>query len=166
MDKARTTLANYLVRLTKSPIQKDYAVQVVDLMTKLKSRSLKWSCIKFQLLTLPETADVHEFTTASRRNYRSFQNLGRRSLTTTIVVAEIPFAAEVEVVEDITSTNPNNRLKTAAFNHSSSKIDPKSQDQSLSICSLSKDLKTEKIKISPRQVTVEGRIHLSWSSKY
>lgn len=61
MDKARQTLANYLVRLTRSPVQKDYALQVVDLMTKLESRSLKWSSIKFQLLTLPDTADVHEF---------------------------------------------------------------------------------------------------------
>lgn len=62
MDKARQTLTNFLVRLTRAPISKDYTSQVADLLTKLESRSLKWSSVKFQLITLPATADVHEYT--------------------------------------------------------------------------------------------------------
>lgn len=62
MEKARQTLSNYLVRSTRSPINKDYANQVIELLTKLESRSLKWSCVTFQLLTLPDTADTHELT--------------------------------------------------------------------------------------------------------
>lgn len=57
MQSARTTLQRFLFRLNQTPnVSYAYYGQVIDLLTKLESRNLKWSALRYQILTsIPST---------------------------------------------------------------------------------------------------------------
>lgn len=61
IDKARQAITKFLIKMSKMKnVPESMYEEVVDLLINLKTRNLRWTSLKFQLITLPKTTSNGE----------------------------------------------------------------------------------------------------------